>query len=435
MYDIIIIGGGPAGYSAAVRAAQLKANVLLIENNQLGGTCLNNGCIPTKFLWKSVFSKAEKPDLKTLQEAKNKNINLLIKGMENLVKSHHITVIKGTVKFLNSKELVIASEGKNTTLSFGKVIIATGSKPKALPDLSFDKKFIINSTDLLSLDEPPKSLLIMGAGAIGVELALIMNELGCKTTILEKETQVLPFADKDLAQEAQKLLERKGVKIILGNNPVQIDIRNFEKILLAIGRDPNIDSLDLEKVGIKFGKKGIEVNEYLETNVSGIYAAGDVTGNTYLAYISQRDGIIAAENALGEKNKTEYTNIPWAVFTIPPMAHAGKEESKCNKDDIIIGRFPLTANSRSFIEGQRTGFIKIIADKNSKEIIGGSIFGNNADELISIVSLAVSNKLKISDIKRESFFHPSVAESIYGACEDAEGKCVDLPQKTVKRKT
>lgn len=441
-YDLIVIGAGPAGYSAAIRAAQMKASVLIIDKGSFGGTCLNWGCIPTKFLWESVTAARKikraadfgiEAELKgcnfpLMQAKKARATDLLKKSLRKLIEGYGITIIEGTGRFISNDTLAVqGNDGSSSTITGKKIIIATGSLPKSIPGLAIDHQKIIDSTDALNLASVPQKLLIIGGGAIGVEMATIFSNLGSEVLLIEKEPQLLPGEDGDLAAELRKILERSGVKVITGGCQFAELLPQYDKVLVVTGRQPGIDGLDLEKAGIAFTSKGITVDEHLQTSSGAVFAAGDVAGNCYLAYTAQAEGIIAAENALGQRRSPEYSTIPRVVFSQPPAASVGV---RTTDGTMITGRFPLAASSRAFIEGERTGWVKIIADKASGRVIGGQVIGPHAEDLIAVIGMAIRHKLTVHDLRRELFFHPSLSEAIHGACEDATGSCVDLPNKT-----
>ena len=440
--DLIVIGGGPAGYSAAIRAAQFGNSVLLVEKERLGGACLNSGCIPTKFLWetlnlaKKIKRAADQglakdpvqPDFSLVQEKKNKAVDILGRGLQNLLASYPITIIEGTAYFTGPRQVEIATrDGAITQAQASKIIIATGSRPRDIPGLGIDPIRVINSDDALRLGAVPKTMAIVGAGAIGVEFAFIFSGFGCDVTLIEKENRILPAEDDELSAEVKKLLERQGVKIIESAGDIEPLVRDAEQVLVATGRQPNIETLNLPAAKINFNEKGIAVNAYLETSQNGVYACGDVTGKNYLAYIAQAEGIAAAENTHSGRNTIDYAITPRVIFSQPPIASAGKREKDCDPADVITGRFPFTANSRAFIEGERTGWVKVIVEKKTGIITGCQIIGAEAESLIGVISMALKRKTTVNDLKREMFFHPSMSESIFGACEDAFNKCIDLP--------
>ena len=443
-YDIIVIGGGPAGYSAAIRGAQLGAKVLLIEKDRLGGTCLNRGCVPTKFLWEAVhrIEEVRKSDrfgftadvqvgsFASIQQKNRKNVEILTRGIKALLESYKIENVTGAAKFLSINKIGITSAGgEKDEVIISKLIIASGSAPKELPVLKADHNKVLDSTDALMLDEAPKTLLIVGGGAIGIEMATIFEAFGSEVTIIEKEESILPGEDRELQDEVKKNLMRAGVTVNTGS-AFSDDLRGkFEKILLVAGRKLNVDGLNLESAGIEFTKNGITVNEYLETSVSGIFAAGDVNGNAYFAYTAQSDGLIAADNAYGKKRKAEYSAVPRVVFSDPVSASVGKIPPNLSADRIAVGKFPFSASARAYIEGERSGWVKVSVNKDSGEILSAQIIGARADDLIQLFSMAVANKLKIEDFRRELFFHPGFSEAVFNALEDSLKKCVELPKK------
>jgi dihydrolipoamide dehydrogenase len=442
-YDIIVVGAGPAGYSAAIRSAQLGASVLLVEKGGFGGTCLNRGCIPTKFLWEAV-SLAKKMkravefglngaftgyNIPLMQQRKARTTEMLGKSLRKLLESHSVALLEGTAKFISRTTIEIAAGGESLlTAHAPKIIIATGSIPKNIPGLPFDHTRIIDSTDALNLTEAPPRLLIVGGGAIGVEFATLYANLGSEILLAEREHQLLPGEDAELAREVEKLLKRLGVKVATGAGSLENLVQQYDKIIVVAGRQPALDNLALDKASVAYSPRGVTVNDYLETTTAGIFAAGDAAGRSFLAYTAQAEGIVAAENAMGNQHKApDCGAVPRVVFCQPPAASVGAKESDLPGDAIIIGRFPLAANSRAFIEGERPGWVKLLADKNSGRIIGGQIIGPHAEDLIAIVSMAVRCRLALDDLRRELFFHPSLSESIHAARETAGGICVELP--------
>lgn len=447
-FDLIVIGSGPAGYSAAVRASQLGAKVLLVEKNPAaGGTCLNWGCIPTKFLWEALHVEAKikkasnygiTADLKELSfpgliAKKNKTVELLAKGVRQLLDGYSVAVISGTAAFSAIKTVeVTAADGQKASYFCDKYILAAGSSPSAFPGHPYDRAKIIDSTDALSLQALPKKMLIIGGGAIGVEFASIFARLGVEISMVEKENQLLPGEDAELSEAVKLSLQKDGVDVNTGSSDSFDDMvrdSGVDKVLIATGRRSNAPQLNLERTNVRYTNRGIEVNKFLETSQKGVFAAGDVTGNSYLAYIAQAEGVCAAENALGTKNVMDHAVIPKVVFSNPPAASAGIANINSRAGNIITGKFSFTASSRAFLESDRRGWVKIIAEKVSGKIIGGMVFGSAAEELITVIALAVKQKMTLQSLSREVFFHPSLSEAIHCACEDALARCVDLPKK------
>jgi dihydrolipoamide dehydrogenase len=442
-YDIIVLGAGPAGYSAAIRAAQLGARVLLADKGAIGGTCLNRGCIPTKFLWEAVtLGKKMKRgaeygisgafsgfDVPAMQQRKTRAAGILSRGIGKLLEGHGITLVAGSASFRSRDTVEIAgADGAVSSASAPRIIIATGSEPKPLPGLPFDHKKIIDSTDALDLQVPPAKFLIIGGGAIGIELAVIYANLGSEVALIEREKQLLPGEDAELARAVTATLQRLGVNVTTGSGSFESLLPQFDTVLVVTGRTPSLDGLALDRAGIAATPYGITVNEFLETSVPGIYAAGDAAGRACLAYTAQAEGIIAAENARGAREEApDCRAVPRVVFCQPPAASVGIRETEAPSADISVGRFPLAANARAFIEGERGGWVKLLADRTSGKVLGGQVFGPHAEDLIAVISLAIAHGMKVRDLRRELFFHPSLSETIHNAAEALAGTCVELP--------
>jgi dihydrolipoamide dehydrogenase len=443
-YDLIVIGGGPAGYSAAIRAAQLGANAAVIEKEKFGGTCMHAGCIPTKYLCETlhlirrikksasygIFSDIKIANFAEIQKQKEKTIYMLNAGLIKLIQSYPIEMINGSAVFKDKNTLeVTENDGNALELSSKRIIIAAGSSPRSLPGLEIDHEKILDSTDILNAKKMPKSLLIVGGGAIGVEFATIAAGFGSSVLLVEKEGQLLPGEDKELAEEVKKSLQRQGIKVQVGQGSINGYMQKYESILVAVGRKPNVSSLNLEKANIKYSEKGIDVNTHFETSQNGIYAAGDVTGNGFYAYTAQAEGVLAAENAMGKKSTSDCPPVPRVVFSHPTIASVGAGEHFRASNTVTTGYFPFAANGKAAVLGERSGWVKIVANKETGRILAGQIIGLDAENMISIIAIAIKHKLTVNDLSREMFFHPSVAETIHGACEDVLKKCIDLPRK------
>lgn len=458
MSKIIVIGAGPGGYVAAIRAAQLGAEVTIIEKGEVGGTCLNVGCIPTKTLLASVevlssIKEAAKfgidvgeavPDLARMMARKDKVVGQLRKGIEYLLKNKKIILMKGSGKILEpGKVEIVKDDGSKEELSAAKIIIATGSesaKPSLFP---FDGEKIITSKEALSLEKIPGSLLIVGAGAIGVEFGCIFSALGTKVTIVEMLPQVLPTEDAEIARELEKQLKRKRIKVYTGTKIEAVDSQQSavhstlssgetietEKVLVAVGRKLNSAGLGLEEVGIKMERGRIVVNEKLETNVAGIYAIGDVVGGTLLAHKASSEGIVAAENASGQDSVMDYRAVPGCIFTMPEVASVGLSEQKAKEagHEIKIGRFPFRALGKALAVGQVEGMIKIVAEAESDEILGIHIIGPHATDLIAEGVLAIKAEVTVEELGNAIHAHPTLAEGIMEAAHALHGKAIHLP--------
>ncbi|AKL97660.1 dihydrolipoyl dehydrogenase family protein [Endomicrobium proavitum] len=436
-YDVAVIGSGPGGFSAAVRAAQLGAKVALIEKSLIGGTCLNCGCMPTKFLWQSLNAKQKirkadaygfKANLEVFNFSdiiakKDKTIANLRKGMELILSSYGIDIIKGSATFKSKDALEVLDENNKTDeVRAEKIIIASGSKPAVIKGFAFDGKKIISSTDVLNLKELPKTILIVGGGAIGVEMAAIFAGFGSQVTIAEYAACLMPSEDSEISAEINKNLQRAGVEVLTACTDALNNIDKYEKVLIVTGRAPN-DSLEIENAGIKTDKKGfIKTDSYCKTNVDNIYAVGDIAGKNLLAYTAQSEGEVAAENAVkGSLLENSCVAIPQVVFSAPPAACVKIKDFESYKN-IVYGKIPFTASGRAFIENERTGFVKCAVDADSKKTLAFWIVGAHADELINTAAQIIkSGKIP----SREDFFHPSLSESLYNAYEDAFGKSTE----------
>ena len=443
-YDIAVIGSGPGGFSAVVRAAQLGKKVVLIEKDLTGGTCLNCGCIPTKFLWQALKTKQKiqksyeygfKANLEPFSfsdiiDKKDKSISNIRKGMDMILASYdNITVVNGTASFKSVNVLEIKNETEISEISAEKIIIASGTKPAAIKGFEFNGQNIISSTDVLNLRELPKNILVIGGGAIGIEMAAILSGFGSQVTIAECEQQLLPGEDTEVSAGIIKNLQRQGVEVLTSCMNALDGINNYEKVLIVTGRVP-AKELNLENAGIETDKKGfIKTDDCCGTNINNIYAVGDIAGKNLLAYTAQNEGAIAAENAVnGNKSKADDLIVPLAVFSNPPAASVKVKnfsDYESLAENLVFGKFPFTASGRAFIENERSGFIKCAVDKNSEKPLAFWIIGAHADELVNTAAQILK---KGEAPSRESMFHPSLSEGLLNAYEDALGKCTEKPK-------
>jgi dihydrolipoamide dehydrogenase len=433
MYDLAVIGAGWAGFNAAIRAKALGLKVALIEKGQIGGTCLNRGCIPTKTLIQSakIFSLTKKstnfgielanPKINFLkiQERKEKIIQQLRQGMQFMLKD--VDYLNAPAQILSPEEIKIGDKVIQTKF----ILIATGSKPTELKNLKFDGKKIISSDDILNLKAIPLTLLIIGGGVIGCEFASLFNQLGTDVSVVELMPQILPGTDKEVARKLENAFKKKSIKVKTNTDATSVDLKNFELVLLCIGRIPNTSDLGLENLGINLEKGKIIVDENLKTNIPNIYAAGDCIGKFMLAHFAAYQGWIAAENIAYPDNpkKADNTNIPNCIFTDPEIASVGlnEEEAENKGIDIKINKFDFLGSGTARILDETEGFIKIISDKKTEQILGAAIIGPKATELIGILTLAVSIPLKINQIKETIFAHPTLSESITDAVKENYG--------------
>lgn len=423
-YDLAIIGAGWAGFNAAQRAKELGLKTALIEKTEVGGTCLNRGCIPTKALIQSakIYTLCKKsanfgieavsPQINFLkvQERKDKIIQQLRGNM-------HLA-LKG-LDFINSEARIISKEEiktGNKAIKSKFTLIATGSRPAELPNLKFDGKKIISSDEILNLKEIPKSLLIIGGGVIGCEFASLFSVFGTQVAIAEKMPQLLPGEDREIAKKLELNFKKKGIKINLSMDASAIDLSNYALVLLCVGRRPNTDGLGLEKLPLNLENGGPAIDTYLKTNISNIYAAGDCTAKIMLAHFAAFQGRIAVENIAEPSSPkiTENTAVPNCIFTDPEISSIGlNEEAAKNKGiEISIDKFDFMGSGMARILDETEGFIKIISDKKTGQILGASIIGPRATELIAIFSIILQSRLKVSQVQKILFAHPTLSESI-----------------------
>ena len=453
---IAILGGGPAGYVAAIRAAGLGAEVVLVEKGELGGVCLNVGCIPTKTLLKSselynniqqskefgIDASQSKMDWNISTERKNRVVKNLNRGLENILPHKGIKIIKGIGTIINSKKILVVTCESEVEVNCEKLIIASGSAP-LIPNIEgINSTGVITSTDALSLNKLPDSVVIIGGGAIGLEFATMFSSIGVKTTIIEMKNKVLPIEDSEVSTELMKIMKRKGIGFKLSAAVKQIrqsedgleviysikdktESVSCGNVLLAIGRKLNSESDWVKTLGLHIENGAVVVNDRMETNVSGVYAAGDIVGGKLLAHLAFMEGKTAAENALGIESMLNYNAVPACIYTNPEIASVGISEEEAIKNGIKIktGRFNLRNNGRALSLGEREGFVKIIADENNI-IIGGKIMGHNASEIISEVTLAITLKAKADSLADMIHPHPSLSEAIWEACAEIAGRSI-----------
>jgi len=459
--EIAIIGGGPAGYVAAIRAAQLGARVLLIEKAEIGGTCLNRGCIPTKSLVESArrflaLKEAKKFGLEVenvgfnflkIQRRKNQIVKRLVKGIEFLLENNQIQVLKGEGSFIDSHTLSVKGDVEYT-VNAKKIIIATGSKALSVPIPGIDGTNVLTSKEILELGDIPTSLIIIGGGVIGDEFASIFNALGSKVTIIEMLPHLIPMEDTELGEELELAFKRTGITCNVGSRVTRIsDSPSGEKVvtftntdgeeqfveaelvLVSIGRASELEGLNLEVLEELDFRRGITVNSRMETNVPDIYAIGDVTQGVpspMLAYTASHEGEVAVENALGGNVEMDYFGIPSTIFTFPEVASVGltEEIAKDQSSEISIGKFPFQGNGRALIEGESRGFVKVILNRTTEQILGVHIIGPHATELIAEGALAVKNRMTAKELIEVEHGHPVLYEAIKEAVLDALGRAI-----------
>ncbi len=448
--DLLIIGGGPGGYVAAIRASQLGDNVTLIEEDKVGGTCLNRGCIATKALYKNaeVLNTIKKSDdfgisiseysvnMEKVQQRKNSISDGLRTGVEQLLKGFNIEVIYGKASFIDKNTVeYVTGEGTKATISAKKIIIATGSKASKLPIEGIDFPNVITSNEALNLDYIPNDIVIIGGGVIGIEFAGIFASFGANVTVIEYAPRILPMLDEEMVKRLAIYLKKKNIKInastavkkieqtdndklkLIADNNGKLIEYTADLVLMATGRSINIDGLDIEKTGIEYDSKGIKVNNIFESSVPNIYAIGDVIGGQMLAHLASDEGKVAVENMHGINSSVNYDCVPACVFTFPELSSVGltEEEAKNREIDYSVGKFNFAANCKAQTISEGDGLIKVLADNRTKKLIGVHILGPSASDLIHEAALAIQNGLTVDDIKETIHAHPTLSEAFQEA--------------------
>jgi len=461
VFDVIVIGGGPGGYVAAIRAAQLGAKVLLIEKDELGGTCLNRGCIPAKAMLSdaklydhvksSSVLKTEglRVDMKELLLRKNEVVKRLTAGVQFLIKDNGITFSQGMARFLDPKTIEVESQKGKEQFRGQKIIIATGSVSAQIPNVPIDGKTILTSTEMLNLSSIPKDLLIIGGGVIGMEFACLFNGLGSKVTVIEMLPEIISTEDGEVIRGLTTLLKKRKIEIYTETRVKEAKVKkgrsevvaidkegkeilfHAEKALVAVGRSPYTEGLQLDKIQIAMNGKFIKVNEKMETSLHGIYAIGDVTGRQMLAHKASAEGIVAAENALGQQSKVDYSKIPNCIYTFPEVASIGltEKQAKDKGVQVMVGRFPFQSNGRALATGDSEGFVKVIAEKELGQIMGVHILGEHATDLIGGPALALALEATVEEMGKTTQPHPTLTEAISEAALDAIKEAIHLPKK------
>ena len=423
MYDLAIIGAGWAGFNAALRAKKLGLKVCLIEGDQIGGTCLNRGCIPTKALIQSAkaYSMAKKISVfgielenlrinfSKIQERKDRVVKLLGQGMQSRLTG--IDFIKSYAKIVSLTEIKVA----DGIIKSKFILIATGSEPAAIPQLAFDQEKVITSSDILSLTAIPQSLLIIGGGVIGCEFASLFSMLGEEVTIAEKMPLLLPTEDREVSRKIEVIFKKKGIKVVTGLDKSNFDQKNYSKTLVCVGRVPLTLGLGLENLGVELINNRIVVDEYLKSSQDNIYAAGDCSAKVMLAHYAAYQGERAVDNMFSSiKIKADNAVIPSCIFTDPEIASVGLNEDQALKAGLAakVHKFDFLGSGMARIMDETEGFIKVISDDQKQEIIGATIIGPKATELIATLSLAVWAQLKVSQVRDMIYAHPTLSESI-----------------------
>lgn len=456
--DIVIIGAGPAGYVAAIRAAQLGARTVIIEKDSVGGTCLNVGCIPTKVLLGSVEAldavknaaefgiKAESKgiDFARIMERKDGIVRQLTSGVEGLFRKNKVRLVRGTGRIADAHRVIAQTAEGEQSISCDKILIATGSVPASLPVPGLETGGNVwTSTEALTFERAPKSLLVIGAGAIGLEAGYMFARLGTAVTVVEMMPQVLPTADSDTAAHLQKGLEKAGIRFLLNATAARAEdsrigkkvlIRSesgeeeieVEKVLVAVGRRAVLAGVGLEEVGVRHDNRRILVNDHMQTSVPNIYAAGDCIGEPMLAHVGWTEGMVAVEHACGLDSKMDYSAFPACVYAKPECASVGLTEQQAREryPEVSIGRFSFSHNGKAMSIGETEGFVKVVSEPRYGQILGVHIVGPHATDMIAEAVLAIRNELTVNEVFSSIHPHPTLSEVVQEAAYDALGRAI-----------
>ncbi|GKX29532.1 dihydrolipoyl dehydrogenase [Vallitalea longa] len=467
MKDIIIIGGGPGGYVAAIRAAQLGAYVTLIEKDSFGGTCLNRGCIPTKTLYRSaeiinllgrgqefgIDIEGYNINYSNILKRKDEVVGKLVNGVEKLLQDNDVEIIKGTAIIKDTNKVEVTLDDDSKQVVEGKnIIIATGSIPAKLPIDGMDEDGVLTTREILECADRPNDLVIIGGGVVGMEFASIFNAFGCKVSVIEFLPNILNGVDSAISKRFKSMAKRKNIDIMTNakvtgikkcNSRLQVTYESknkqksieSDKVLVAVGRKPNLDNIGLENVSINYDKKGIIVDDNYETNVEGIYAIGDVNGKLMLAHEASHQGIKVVENIMQVNDDIDSLVVPSCIFVFPEIACVGMTEQQAKEENINIetGKFMFSANGKAMALGEEEGFVKIVADKDTDEIIGVHILGPHASDLIHEGTLAIQNRLHVKDIIKTIHAHPTLSEAVHEAALDVDARGIHImPKRNIK---
>ncbi|WP_435185377.1 dihydrolipoyl dehydrogenase [Halobellus sp. EA9] len=459
--DLLVIGAGPGGYVAAIRGAQLGLDTTLVEKDAYGGTCLNRGCIPSKAFIHGAdvaheAANAEElgihadpaVDMRQMQQWKSGVVDQLTSGVEKLCKANGVALLEGTAAFEDEHTARIAHGGEGQgmeTVEFDQAIIATGSRPLRIPGFDFDDEPVLSSAELLQMESVPDSLVVVGAGYIGMELSTMLAKLGTDVTVVEMLDDVLPTYEDDIKRIVRSRAEDLGVEFHFGEGATawgeagdgvvvstetedgEVSEYAGDAVLVAVGRQPVTDTLELESIGLEPNENGfVETDDRARTDVENVFAIGDVAGEPMLAHAASAEGIVAAEVAAGEPDALDQQAIPAAVFTDPEIATVGLTETEAEAEGFepVVGEMPLRASGRALSMNESEGFVRVVADEASGIVLGGQLVGPNASELVAEVALAVEMSATLEDVAGTVHTHPTLAEAVMEAAENAQGQAI-----------
>lgn len=459
--DLIVIGAGPGGYVAAIRAAQLGMKVAVVEKDAWGGTCLNYGCIPTKALYKNaqvvndikhsldfgIEVTGYHVDMEKVQSRKNKIVSTLTGGVEYLLKANKVELIKGRAGIVKAGTVEVTSEGgKKQTLQTKKILIASGSRPSRLPIPGMELSGVITSKEALDMKQVPGNIVIIGGGVIGIEFAGIYKAFGAKVTVVEFMPHIIPNVDVEITDRLKSLLENQGIKILTGTKVEKIEnsskglcvhagtsgealVLDCDQVLVSTGREMDVDGLNLEAAGIAFDRKGIKVDENYETNVKGIYAIGDVTGRVMLAHVASAEGKTAVERMNGMNAEVDYGLIPNSVFTFPDVSVIGLSEEQVREKGLeyVTSKYQFSGNGKALTMNEEKGMVKVIASGDKERILGVHILGPNASDLIAEAAAAMNGMFTVEEAAGIMRGHPTLSEAFDEAVENLLGRAIHMP--------
>ena len=462
-FDVAIIGTGPGGYVAAIRAGQLGLKTAVIEKDaRYGGTCLLRGCIPTKALLRDAHLLQEvkkatqqglfrtgdiSVDFSKIQDRKRDVVDKMAKGVDFLLRKNKVTVFKGYGSVLTPTKIAVKGNGVSTEVNAKNIIIATGSEAKSLPGYNFDEQNILSNVGILDLKDIPKSLLIVGSGAVGVEFASIYNSFGTKVTLIEVLPSIVPVEDEEVSKELKRVFTKKGIEVFtkaklesakVKDGGVEVTFQTekgeakkyaVEKVLMATGRGPNTANIGLDKIAVAMDRGFVKVNQNMETNVKGVYAIGDVTPSPLLAHVASHEGIVAAEAIAGKHPAPiNYNQAPACTYCDPQVASVGLTETKAAEAGYAVktGKFPFTAIGKAKIEDASDGFVKVVADAKYGEILGVHMIGNTVTEMIAEAVAAIALEGTVEDLVHTIHAHPTLAEATHEAMENVFGAAIHI---------